>query len=92
MEDPPFSITESASAATRGQVPLYLPQQPNSNKIAATSSVPAVAPKDSSYIWRISTLFSPGPDQSGTKEGANPKVAIPRQRLTVAQRYSIRIP
>jgi hypothetical protein len=93
MENAPSSIPESGSAAMRGQMPLHPPpQRPDRNERAAINSMPAVAPKDSSYMQQISNPSSLGPNRSGANESANAKVAIPRQRSTVAPRYSRRVP
>ncbi|GFF66355.1 hypothetical protein CNMCM6936_008579 [Aspergillus lentulus] len=93
MENAPSSIPESGSAAMRGQMPLHPPpQQPDRKENAAINSMPAVAPKDSSYMQQIANPSSLGPNRSGANESANAKVAIPRQRSTVAPRYSRRVP
>jgi hypothetical protein len=93
MENTPCSIPESGSAAMRGQMPSHPPPpQLDRNQKAATNSMPAVALTDSSYMQQISNPSSLGPNRSGANESANAKVAIPRQRSTVAPRYSRRVP
>lgn len=93
MENAPSSIPESGSAAMRGQMPSHPPpQQVDRNEKAAINSMPAVELKDSSYMQQISKPSPLGPNRSGANESANAKVAIPRQRSTVAPRYSRRVP
>jgi hypothetical protein len=87
--DQPFTTVVSGDAVMPGQTPMELPQQPQGDESAVSNSSPHIAQL---YMQHNSIGSSLRPDQSGTKEGANAKVAIPRQRSTAVPRLGGRVP
>jgi hypothetical protein len=87
--DQPFTTVGSGDAVMPGQMPMELPQQPQADENAVSNSSPHIAQL---YMQHNSNGSSLRLDQSGTKEGANAKVAIPRQRSTAVPRWGGRVP
>ncbi|EAW09592.1 Zn(II)2Cys6 transcription factor [Aspergillus clavatus NRRL 1] len=97
MENPSSTVPESGNTNNmRGQLPLQQFQQPNGNGDNNSTSTSTILPNKPAFVPSNSNSnsnsSSAGTSRSGTREGANAKVAIPRQRSTVAPRYSRRVP
>ncbi|KAH2753705.1 hypothetical protein KXW10_003862 [Aspergillus fumigatus] len=76
----------------RGQISLQAAQQPDGDESALSNSHPNLAPNKLSYIQHNANPLPLSANQSGTKEGASAKVAIPRQRSTILPRSGQRVP